>query len=1071
MPDTCGGCHQTFTSLWALRRHLARTKAATCVEYGNELNAVEISDIFDYDFGPDVGGSNDPTFSGAMNVDQNPLFHTFDLDAEPQPFRGDYLGESYTLDELGQGWEGPLADDVHNEAGYDWFLRVDSGQEGKEHGTRAVAEDEEAEKDWEDRDLDDFDDDAINAMWEDSWEPVRVYDGSDGTPASPRSDDSSNESDDEDIRPPPTPGQRTTIEDRLRQTPVVVKFGGRAGQILADGSREDADTRYKKALGKEGNQPTWYPFTSQVDWEIARWAKLRGPSANAFNELLNIPGVVDALGLSFKTTQELNNIIDKQLPGRPTFKREEVVVAGEAFEFFHRDILECIKALWGDPDLTSHLIICPERHYTDGSCSTRLYHNMHTGNWWWATQEEVEKTHPGATIIPVIISSDKTQLTVFGNKTAYPVYVSIGNIPKEIRRKTSRGAYLLLAYLPTSKLSHITNKSARRRALANLFHGCMAHILAPLKTVGVEGMRVVDGAGIPRRGHPILAVYVADYPEQTLATMAKGNRCPGLCPTAPDELGNDHTNGPFLDLADALDVLLSIADGPTAFTKLCKERGMKPIAEPFWKGLPFTNIFQSITPDILHQLYQGLVKHLIAWIITVVGAAEIDARCRRFPPNHNIRLFLRGISGLSRVTGTEHSMIGRFLLGLILDIRLPGNGSATRLCAAVRGMLDFVYLAQYPLHTSETLHLLEEALSRFHDYKSVFIELGACMGFRIPKLHGCQHFRRHFENFGTADNYNTEYTERLHIDLAKNAYRATNHRDELPQMVLWLDRREKLHRHTKFIVAQLATTTAPTPLYDILPGVTFERTMKMTVHPTRKSVKFSTLITDYGARHFHAALARYIISVRAPHLTLNQHLEESAKLSIPFVRVPIWHKVKWTTPDMYGSKSSTTVIVDSAHVTPARTNKRGHVVPGRFDTVLVYMGEEDVGPAFGVKGYRVGRVRVIFTLRQQQLDQLFQADEQEYVPKHLAYVEWFTRFSSQPERIHGLYKVARSVDPASGYQDASVLPVALFRRSIHLYPRFGPVVPPEWTSSTVLDLAPHFYVNAFSDRHAYYTIY
>ncbi|KAJ7348674.1 hypothetical protein DFH08DRAFT_698238, partial [Mycena albidolilacea] len=55
---------------------------------------------------------------------------------------------------------------------------------------------------------------------------------------------------------------------------------------------------------------------------------------------------------------------------------------------------------------------------------------------------------PGASIIPIIISSDKTQLTVFGNKTAYPVYMTIVNIPKEICRKPSRRAYVLLGYLP-----------------------------------------------------------------------------------------------------------------------------------------------------------------------------------------------------------------------------------------------------------------------------------------------------------------------------------------------------------------------------------------------------------------------------------------------------------------------------------------------------------------------------------------------------------------------------------------------------------------------------------------------
>jgi hypothetical protein len=45
--------------------------------------------------------------------------------------------------------------------------------------------------------------------------------------------------------------------------------------------------------------------------------------------------------------------------------------------------------------------------------------------------------------------------------------------------------------------------------------------------------------------------------------------------------------------------------------------------------------------------------------------------------------------------------------------------------------------------------------------------------------------------FGTTDNYNTEYTEQLHIDLAKEAYRSTNFKDELPQMTLWLERKEK----------------------------------------------------------------------------------------------------------------------------------------------------------------------------------------------------------------------------------------------------------------------------------------
>jgi hypothetical protein len=42
----------------------------------------------------------------------------------------------------------------------------------------------------------------------------------------------------------------------------------------------------------------WSPFGSQMDWELARWAKLSGPSASAFTELLAIPEVSAHVSLS-----------------------------------------------------------------------------------------------------------------------------------------------------------------------------------------------------------------------------------------------------------------------------------------------------------------------------------------------------------------------------------------------------------------------------------------------------------------------------------------------------------------------------------------------------------------------------------------------------------------------------------------------------------------------------------------------------------------------------------------------------------------------------------------------------
>jgi hypothetical protein len=393
------------------------------------------------------------------------------------------------------------------------------------------------------------------------------------------------------------------------------------------------------------------------------------------------------------------------------------------------------------------------------------------------------------------MSSDKTQLTLFRNKLAYPIYMTIGNIPKDTHRKPSHHTHVLLGYLPTTKLEHTTNKASRRRTLANLFHACMSWIVEPLEATGTDGVAMASGDGIVRRVHPILAVYVGDYLEQVLVTGIKNGECPS-CPIPRESLRDVQDYG-----CRDLDAILTALDSfevsdPRDYANTCRDAGLKPIHHPFWQDLPYLHIFCSITPDILHQLYQGVMKHLLKWVKSVFGVIEIDARCRRLPPNHNVRLFMKGISGLSRVSGQEHNQICCLLLGLIVDLPLPNGQSPARLIRAVCGLLDFLYLAQYPLHSTGTLELLGNALAFWDENKNIFVELNVQKHFdNIPKLHFLRHYIVSVTLHGTTDNYNTKYTERLHIDLAKDAYRATNHVDEYTQMTRWLERREKIYRH------------------------------------------------------------------------------------------------------------------------------------------------------------------------------------------------------------------------------------------------------------------------------------
>ena len=140
---------------------------------------------------------------------------------------------------------------------------------------------------------------------------------------------------------------------------------------------------------------------------------------------------------------------------------------------------------------------------------------------------------------------------------------------------------------------------------------------------------------------------------------------------------------------------------------------------------------------------------------------------------------------LLNLTGQEHKDICCIILGLVVDLTLPGNQSAHLTCA-VRALLDFIYLSQYSVHTTKSLNALDDALRRFHEDKDIFIELGARQHLNLPKLHSLTHYQRSIVLFGAADNYNTEQSERLHIDFTKNTYKATNFKEELKQMVTWL---------------------------------------------------------------------------------------------------------------------------------------------------------------------------------------------------------------------------------------------------------------------------------------------
>lgn len=94
------------------------------------------------------------------------------------------------------------------------------------------------------------------------------------------------------------------IHQQLNSVPVVESFPKELGTpgAAVSSNHQHAYERDQDALDGDARSIPWTPFISEIDWEVARWAKLRGPSSTALTELLKIPQVLWIRTLSSHTS-------------------------------------------------------------------------------------------------------------------------------------------------------------------------------------------------------------------------------------------------------------------------------------------------------------------------------------------------------------------------------------------------------------------------------------------------------------------------------------------------------------------------------------------------------------------------------------------------------------------------------------------------------------------------------------------------------------------------------------------------------------------------------------------------
>lgn len=155
------------------------------------------------------------------------------------------------------------------------------------------------------------------------------------------------------------PKGRKANEQNLRQKIFVQSFPSPLAGAPLPGNRQPGDYASYAEFVNADPKNLYAPFRHKSDWEVACWAKLRKVGANTLDALLAIDGLCKTLGLSYHTAQELNRIIDNHLPEeRPRFKRAQVSIqeTAESYDVFYRDVLQCIKALYGDATFARYLV-------------------------------------------------------------------------------------------------------------------------------------------------------------------------------------------------------------------------------------------------------------------------------------------------------------------------------------------------------------------------------------------------------------------------------------------------------------------------------------------------------------------------------------------------------------------------------------------------------------------------------------------------------------------------------------------------------------------------------------------
>ncbi|KAJ7631552.1 hypothetical protein DFH06DRAFT_1438650 [Mycena polygramma] len=815
------------------------------------------------------------------------------------------------------------------------------------------------------------------------------------------------------------------------------------------------------------------PYAGREDFELADLLYRRVQmSAGAIDELMqNWASRPESHGAPpFADHEDLYNTIDATEIGHVpwesfTVRYNQPIAAGDVtpwktqeYVVHFRDPRKVLHQQLANPDFRSEMDFAPKQVFVDGS---RQYEDFMSGNWAWRQADiivEDPATH-GSTFVPIILGSDKTTVSVAtGQNEYYPLYMSNGLVYNGVRR-AHRNAVTLIGFLAIPKTDRENQDSTEFRTFRrNLFHGSLRHILQSLK----PGMTVPEVAlfadGHYRRVVYGLGPYIADYPEQVLLACVVQGWC-ARCTASRDDLDGPSGRRTQLHTETLFDVL----DHGTMWD----QHGVIPDVLPFTWDFPRADIYELLSPDLLHQVIKGTFKdHLVAWVGEYLEKehgkseakkimADIDRRIAAVPPFPGLRRFPEG-RGFKQWTGDDSKALMKVYLPAI-----EGHVPAQML-RAFSAFLDFCYLVRRNVLDEATLTAIDAALARYHQERAIFADSGiAANGFCLPRQHSLTHYRHLIQEFGAPNGLCSSITESKHIKAVKQPWRRSSRYEALSQMLTINDRLDKLAAARVDFVDRGMLPGSAAPAAPAIAGngdedddgdASDERKILGEVLLAKTPVRRYPRDPDSLAQYLN--LPDLVPLVRR-FLYLQDH--EDYNFDVPLTDVPLD-----ACPDAPKNIKSFPSAVAKFYAPSDQSGMHGMLHeriravrswrggPPRYDCVFV---EGD--PALpGFRGLLAARVL------------LFMSFKYGGITYPCALVTWFSAIGDEPCPDVGMWMVEPDVDHR-GRRVMDIIHIDTILRGAHLIGIYGDsLLPHHFKYSDTLDRFKAFYINKYADHHA-----